>query len=71
MAIFVVFEIFGVKKKNEEDENCKEYVETWCMDTRWGILKRLGTVHSVNIKKKAAINGKSAKKKPFSKAKCL
>ena len=28
MAIFVVFEIFGVKKKNEEDENCKAYVET-------------------------------------------
>ena len=29
MAIFVVFEIFGVKikKNNEEEENCKESVE--------------------------------------------
>ena len=54
MAIFVVFEIFGVrvKKNNEEAENCMEYVEIWCMGTTWGILKRLGTVHSVNIEEK-------------------
>ena len=36
MAIFVVFEIFGVKikKNNEEAENCMEYVEiyVWALD---------------------------------------